>query len=171
MKTAQENLDLESEREQAFRDLISQVYAQSQAETARRLESNPAPTEEEKNLGFYSEELEYPVRNAVMLLRRKGYSTAWSGFRAGSNDGYQDIRGHFNLDIETIDKLNKIGFSVRQTNTDGRVWCVICFNAQNPDINEMKSKWDQVAESLPDLGRPAEPCKLSKFRKNTGKPL
>lgn len=33
----------------------------------------------------------------------------------------------------------------------------IAFRPKNADINEMKNRWDELADLLPDLGHPAKP--------------
>lgn len=142
----------------AFSNLRDTVNHQSCIDLAKRLKTNPTPTEEERRLGIYIEELESPVRDAVMLMRNKGYNTIWSGFGIGTRDpGYQAIKiyDRFNLDSKTIEELAKLGAKI------GRWDREIEFSVTEPSIEIIKAMWDKIAEILPDLGHIAEQASSS----------
>jgi len=143
----------------AFSDLSLEVHRQGEKQLEDRLGSNPVPTADDLNLGFYVEDLEWPVRDAVLTFRHKGYNTYWSGFGT-RGDEYQDIRGYFNLDGETVKKLKTIGVEVKNSGfSDDSMHCFIEFKPSDPDPLKIKQKWDQIAEILPDVGKPSEKSK------------
>ena len=118
-----------------------------------RMKKNPMPTDQEILLGSYLEDLEPAVQNAILEFNKKGYRTQSSGF--GGLGGYwelQQMDGPFDVDKETTKKLKAIGVSVRRNEEYGLTH--IEFEPELADVDAIKRKWDQIAEILPDLGKP-----------------
>jgi hypothetical protein len=115
-----------------------------------RVANNPVPTDEEWNMGAYKEEIEPQVRDAAMLMRRKGYNTGSSGFWGHDHvDQVMDIR----TPIDDNSKIRLAALNVEVTDTDVR------FTPDNPsDLESVKKTWDLIADILPDLGQHAEPA-------------
>ena len=118
-----------------------------------RRKTSPEETAEEKELGIYSEYIEPQVRNAIIQMRDKGYSTWESGF-AGFNEqrisfGPDDLPPDFELPVTTNDFLNKQG--VESLVESG----AITLDLHKPlTLDEIKIIWDKIAEDLPALGHP-----------------
>ncbi len=131
----------------AMREL---VFIDQYHELKDRLGVNPEPTDEEINMGAYTEEIEPQIRDAVIALRRKGYNTGSSGFWGHDHAGQA-------MDIATpIDDKTKAKLSEHMVEVTDRG---IRFSPKNPsNIDEIKSAWDLVADILPDLGKHAEPA-------------
>lgn len=115
-----------------------------------RIANNPAPTDEEWNLGAYIEELEPQVRDAAMLMRQKGYNTGSSGFWGQDHiDQVMDIA----TPIDDNSKARLAKHNIDVTNTGVR------FTPENPsNLESVKKTWDLIADILPDLGKHAEPA-------------
>lgn len=119
-------------------------------ELGDRIANNPIPTEEEWNMGVYKEELEPQVRDAAMLMRRKGYNTGSSGFWGQDHiDQVMDIATP--IDDNTKARLAEHNIEVINT--------VIRFTPEDPsNLESVKKTWDLIADILPDLGKHAEPA-------------
>lgn len=104
-------------------------------------------------MGAYREMLEPHVRDAVMVMRAKGYNTLGSGF--GEDDRQvvtfadQDID---QIDVEVLGRLADMGVMVGPKS--------LVFEATDVDLGALKSKWDALAAALPDRGRAAPPTEL-----------
>ncbi len=71
----------EIERARAFAQQRRRFMEQSDRDMVQRLSENPEPSAAELQIGTYKENLEPPVRDAVLSLRARGYSSFESGFR------------------------------------------------------------------------------------------
>lgn len=155
-------------------ELRSQVHEDIGKEREERIASNPEPTEEELRIGAFKEDLEPQVRDAVFQFSQKGYSTNSSGFYGG---GRQAIDGFFQLDDETIRKLEELGVKVRDGfEADlpgwGDRWTRIEFLPDRADMAEMKRRWDAITMLLPEKEKPAAPSTAGgsyDFRKTYGR--
>lgn len=132
--------------------LRGQVHLQMRGELNTRIQNNPHPTPEEFQLGTFIEDLEPQVRDAVRMLNAKGYSTDSSGFY-GSGE-YQAIDGMFSLDPETKSLIEQAECII-ESQPNG--YTFIKFWPKNPNINEIREKWTEIAKKLPDKGQPAAP--------------
>lgn len=110
----------------------------------RRKLKNPHPDKIESTLGLFVEELEPQVRQAIIKLNQKGYSTDVSGFMDNSCD--QMIEGDFQLDGKTVKILEAIGVHV-ETNPSG--YTRIQFSPPEADISKIKKKWNKIVSLLP----------------------
>lgn len=138
--------------------LREQVLSDQEAEVNNRLQNNPQFTEEEKNLGVYTEEIEPQVRNAVFDLNRKGYSTYYSGFY-DLDSRYQVIEGRFRLDNEIANQLNTEGvevmigqaeeFGCTPLSEDEEYITIIQFKANTIDLKEIEAKWNTIVAMIP----------------------
>lgn len=105
---------------------------------------NPNPNKLESSLGFFVEELEPQVRNAVLEMNKKGYSTDVSGFM--DNSQYQMVEGDFQLEEKTITSLQTFGATV-ETNPSG--YTKIQFKASDANLPKIKKQWDKIVSLLP----------------------
>jgi hypothetical protein len=150
------------------RRLRHRVHEEMEREKERRLEENPAPTDVELSLGVYIEDIEPHVRDAVLELRKKGYSTRGSGFNSYNMQSvYLDL-GHpdfADIPKEVREKLEDLG---AKFDKEGRQ---ITFACSEIDLGKMKAKWDEIVAELPNLDRAVidhEPAYLL-FAKNAKK--
>lgn len=121
-----------------------------EAETKIRQKSGLRPTKTEIQLGLFIQELEPQVRQAVIEMNKKGYSTDKSGFM--DNPSGQMIEGDFLLDEETKLRLEASGVIV-ETNPSG--YTRIQFLPGEPDMDKIKRKWNKTVALLPDKNQTA----------------
>ncbi len=143
-----------------------EVQARMKEDLRQRERMNPEPTEEERNLGTYIENIEPHARQAVLEMRRKGYNTASSGF---SEFDFQTVFFSGNEDFQTIGedarkRLESLGAEVRKAG--------ISFRWDGKDLDAAERTWNAIAEALPDRGAPAPPASTGgagSFRKKHSK--
>lgn len=112
----------------------------------KKLEANKLhPNKIELELGIFIEMLEPQVRQAVLELHSKGYSTDVSGFMYNACD--QKIEGDFQLANEVKRKLRALGVIVI-TNPSG--YTMLQFSPKEADIQKIKRMWNKIASILPD---------------------
>lgn len=153
--------NLTSERVELFRAfarLRKETHEQMQQELDERKEKNPIATEEELNMGGYQESVEPQVREAVLSLRRKGYTTFESGFHGFNSQKISFEKDHL-VPEELIDKLKIEGVNIEIKPNSISFSC-----NQYLKLDEIKKIWDQIEQSLPDLEKPAEPCNLEQAK-------
>lgn len=136
--------DLDSQKLRLFDKLKYKIQRKVEADLRKRIKINPHPTEAEFILGLFTEELEPQVRQAVLNMNKKGYSTDASGFMDNSCD--QMVEGDFHLEKETVDSLEKIGVTV-ETNPSG--YTRIQFSCIASDLSQIKKKWNKIVSLLP----------------------
>ncbi len=149
--------------ESFLRNSRERQKALQQGESAlnERLSREPFATEEEVEAGIYKEFLEPQVRDAIFMMRRKGYGTFESGFD-NLIEGTQYVgasKGTFEsitFPPDRIDALRSKGVELSIIESEDRSSLLLL---PNRDINlkEWKEIWDEVAAFLPDLGHPAVP--------------
>lgn len=144
------------------------VYQGMYSELQDRVAANPTPTDIEMQMGTYKEGIEPQARDAVLTMRAKGYNTLSSGFE--NQEGGQGINFDVPLSGGTVNLLRQHGFELgtalfHDTDNPARgTWrdvsaAHITFKPENPmDLSGMKSKWDELASILPDLGQQAPPA-------------
>jgi len=142
--------------EQQKEDLRDKIHKELREALQKRLDSPDLNvTEDELRLGAFMEELEPQVRDALVVLNKKGYQTHSSGFYGESGELQAiDIEGKDLIDQETIQKLNdmNVRVGINEWSPDGSL--KLEFKPENQDIQEIKEKWDKIAEVLPDRGSP-----------------
>lgn len=122
----------------------------------------PPPSGEELRAGAFREAIESQVRDAVFVMRRKGYNTFESGFR-DQHDGSQYIgivkgstRGELYVSRELADRLATMGVevSVDTTKRDRDSVFMVPTRTLLPD--EWKAIWDAFAAGMPAIGGDAD---------------
>ncbi len=151
----------------AFIRLRKKTREQMQQELKKRIKENPVATEEELGMGIYQESVEPQVREAVLNLRRKGYTTYESGFSGFNGQKISFEKNHL-VPEELIDRLKIEGINIKIKPNSISFSC-----DQYLELDEIKKIWDQIEQSLPELGKPAEPCNLplAKFFRERQKDL
>lgn len=155
----------EKEKLATFSELRRKIHEKMDDDIKKRASNNPKPTEEECMVGAYKEMIELQVRDAVFEFSRKGYPSESSGFY-GNFGEEQAIDGFFQLDQETIQKIERLGATVEETKDHSTR---IFFKPDSPDLEAIKSKWKQIAEILPvrsDAIEPATSGGAEDFRKH-----
>ncbi len=133
------------------------VYGYDNPELNRRKLENPKPTLEELFMGVYVENLEKQTREAVLILRKKGYDTIESGFGDDRNKGQQMF--HFR-DVPKINPEDKSikdfcqRFSIKLTTNIINNGLHIFFNniGKNKTMEEWTECLNEFANILPDTG-------------------
>jgi len=165
---------------ESFAQLQALSEEGSRRELAERKRTNPQWTPTEKMMGWYSndpvelgldprlednylriyarffgtyiEQLEPQVRSAVVKMNQKGYPTFYSGLLY-LKDNLQVVQGDFRLDQEIEDKLQQLGVEVDEFEDKYKNKCTSLEFASTLDVDEMKQKWDTVANLLPETGK------------------
>jgi hypothetical protein len=147
------------QKQRLFEKLKYSVQKKMLNEITKRKTKNPHFNKIELNLGLFVEELEPQVRQAVLKLYKKGYSTDISGFM--NNSGEQMIEGDFQLEEKIINKLKSIGVHV-ETNPSG--YTRIHFLPEQANISKIRKKWDKIVSLIPDKHRYASASMTRKAR-------
>lgn len=147
------------QRQRLFERLEYSIQTKMKNDINRRKKQNPNPNKIESCLGIFFEELEPQVRQAVIEMNRKGYSTDLSGFV--NNSCEQMIEGDFQLEEKVINKLNLLGVTVG-TNPSG--YTRLQFSPREVDINKIKKHWNKVVSLLPNKNRMADSSMTRKSR-------
>jgi hypothetical protein len=134
-----------------FYELRNIVYDQVERELNERISSDPQPTKEELNLGCYWQAIEPQVREAVKIMRKKGYNTASSGFGVGQ---FQSIDGFFMIDEKSKNFLEMMGVKVKTG--DDRT--IIEWLPNGVTLDEITKQWNCIANILPNLRYYSEPA-------------
>jgi len=133
------------------------VHASQTEDLKRREAEGPEPSEEELAAGCFRETLEIQVRDAVFVMRKKGYNTYSSGFASiGEAQHIASFGRHFTADILPEIVLDRLGEAYKlQFKIEPNY---ITFQTmERLTVEEITYIWDTIAAALPDLGKPAEP--------------
>lgn len=100
------------ERRERFAELRRRAIEITERQTAERIRTDPIPTPVEDDLGAFVEMLEPQVREAVLLLHERGYTTESSGFGGSKDPGLQKMTLHSNysIDNKTREQLAAMGY-------------------------------------------------------------
>lgn len=129
----------------ALQRLRKEVHASQEHEQIQRVEENSTPTPEELSLGAYAEMIEPQVRDALFMIRKKGYNTVSSGFNDMNIQSiYFSERIADALSPQTIKKIEEVGAEVKENG--------ISFSCDTTDLGKIKERWDAIAELLPERG-------------------
>ena len=90
-----------------FIELRTDIHKQLDIDTAKRIERDPIPTEEEAIIGAYKEMLEPQVKDAIFEFLRKGYTPESSGF-TGEHFNIQSMDGYFEIDNATREQIENL---------------------------------------------------------------
>lgn len=147
------------QKQRLFEKLRFSTQRKTDDDAKRRKSKKPHPDKIELMLGYFLEELEPQVRQAILILNKKGYSTDASGFMDNPSD--QMIEGDFQLDEKTIKELQTIGVKV-ETNPSG--YTRVQFTSLEADLSKIKKKWQKIASLLPDKHKHASPSMTRRAR-------
>ncbi len=142
-----------------FERLQYSIQKKIENDIKKRIVKKPHPDNLESRLGFFVEELQPQVRNAVLEMNIKGYSTDVSGFM--DNPCHQMIEGDFQLEEKIQNAMQAIGATV-ETNPSG--YTRIQFKAGEANIKKIKKKWDKIVSLLPKKNQAASPSMTRKAR-------
>jgi len=135
-----------------WQQLRKEVVRRTEDEAISRVHTNPHPTEIEVRIGAFIEELEPQVRNAVVTMAQKGYSTESSGFY-GVHGEMQQIDGYFTIDAQTKKELAKLNVHAKTGAELGfpglKNYTGIGFYPDVPDLTAITKTWDAICEVLP----------------------
>jgi hypothetical protein len=145
----------------AFSELRKKTHTDMYPAIEKRIVENPIPTKEELFVGAFGEMLEPQVRGAIFLLQKKGYASESSGF-GGEHGVTQTIDGYFLLDEDTKKNIEALGVTVLVGEEvglpiDTEVYTSIQFESDNPDIDALAKKWEQIIACIPDAKMEAPP--------------
>ena len=139
-----------------FATLREETIKEMRAGILARKAGGPEPSPEELSMGAYQEQIEPPVRETVINLRRKGYNTYESGFSdfdtqviGFTNDALAGLVIPEELEAELV----KDGVSLEIKPNS-----VVLKFRKYQDAQAIAGLWKKVERYLPDLGKPAEPC-------------
>ncbi len=143
----------------AFARLRRETNKKDRQDIEKRVKENPIATQEELSMGAYKESIEPQVRDAILNLRKKGYSTYLSGFNGLGH--LQTIAfeenhlKHFQFPVDLAHKLEGRGVKIKVTPKSISFEC-----SQYLELGELKKIWDEIESILPDLGEPAKPSSI-----------
>lgn len=133
-----------------FERLKYKVQRKVEIEIKRRQKENSHPNKIELILGLFIEKIEPQVRQAIIAMNKKGYSTDKSGFMDNPCD--QMIEGDFQLDEKTKRVLKTLGVQV-ETNPSG--YTRLQFSPREADIAKIKRQWNKIVSLLPNKNQTA----------------
>ncbi|OGG00310.1 hypothetical protein A2153_06035 [Candidatus Gottesmanbacteria bacterium RBG_16_38_7b] len=143
--------DPQLQRQRLFEKMEYKIRISLEKEVKKRKKTNPHPNIVESRLGVFIEELEPQVRQAVLKMNRKGYSTDLSGFVNNSRD--QMIEGDFRLEEKIINKLSLSGIKV-ESNPSG--YTRLLFTPKEANLGKIEKKWNEIVSLLPSRNKTAE---------------
>lgn len=147
------------QKQKLFDRLTFSIQSKVEKDVKKRKKINPHPNSIESKLGIFIEELEPQVRQAVLEMNRKGYSTDLSGCVYNSCD--QMIEGDFQLPEKIISKLSHLGIKA-ESNPSG--YTRLQFSPQFADIKKIKKQWNKIVSLLPSKNRVADQSMTRKAR-------
>jgi len=147
------------QRQRLLEQLEFKIRTAMDKNVKKRKKINPHPNNIETRLGIFIEELQLQVRQAVLEMNRKGYSTDLSGFVNNSCD--QMIEGDFQLDEKIINKLRLLGINV-ESNPSG--YTRLQFSPKEADLGNIKKQWNKIVALLPTGKKTADISMTKKSR-------
>lgn len=124
--------------------------------TKRRKQESPLATKIEYVLGTYLESLEYPVRDAVVRLRERGYCTFQSGFDAFESQAMvfdTEVRELSEIFLPSSEKVFFAQYDAVPFITPKKIG--FRFQLHRPITDdELKMLWDRLVDVLPVLRHP-----------------
>lgn len=139
------------QKKRLFERLEFKIKTAVDQEVKKRKKINPHPNNIESRLGIFIEELQPQVRQAVLEINRKGYSTDLSGCINDACD--QMIEGDFTLTENIISKLSLLGVKV-ESNPSG--YTRLLFSPVEADIGKIKKQWSKIVSLLPSRNKIAD---------------
>lgn len=151
--------DILLQKQRFFEKLKYKTQKKADINGKRRKTMTKTPDKMELALGFFMEEIEPQVRQAIVRLYKKGYSTDTSGFM--DDPCFQMIEGDIQLDEKTISKLTKAGVTV-ETNPSG--YTRLYFSPKESNIGKISREWNKIISLFPDRHQAALPSMTRKAR-------
>ncbi|MBI4067549.1 hypothetical protein HY407_04145 [Candidatus Gottesmanbacteria bacterium] len=151
--------NLKLKRQRLFEILMFGILKSMAVDIKTRLTKNPIPDEKELKMGVFVEMIEPQVRDAILQLNKKGYTTDASGFMNKANS--QIIDGDFIVSKFVIAKLRDEGVRV-ETNHSG--YTRLSFTPSVAKIRNIKDQWLKIVSFLPDKGKSSDPSMTQKAR-------
>jgi hypothetical protein len=126
--------------------------------TDKRAKENPVANLMELEMGAYAETIEWQVRDAIMVMREKGYPTVSSGFWGLRSQA-------INFALPCLEKFSPSPTFLRNCEEEGIMIEIhdkkITIELLNiVSLEKIKNIWNHIASELPDLGHKAEPSRL-----------
>jgi len=136
-----------------FAKLRKEAIAMCSRELEERKKNNISPSEEELSMGIFREMLEPQVRNAVLLLRKKGYNSFESGFY----DFDTQIIGFENKILEKYLPNEDLVENLKKDKVDLIIEAdsITLKFREFKNIEEIEKIWEKVEKDFPDLGKEA----------------
>ncbi len=128
--------------------LKGSVHTERQSALSRRLARNPFANDLEYLLGAFLEMYEPHLYDVVLKLSQKGYIADVSSGFSGKFCESQSLNGYLHPDYITKNKLEKIGIKFR----DFQGLMSLTFWPSSADLEEIKTKWIEIIQILPDKG-------------------
>ena len=175
LKRVKEIHDLSDEQITAyvhFSKLRKNTIENMRLEISERENTNPQATEVEMDLGTHLEYIEPQVRDLVVNLHKKGYTTTQSGFYGANNlqvISFEDPKVALDMKFpkELLTELDRRGVEFVQEDD------YIGFKTLSPlSLEELHSIWSEIEQHIPDLGKKAPPSNheyAKTFRENQEK--
>ena len=128
-----------------------ETHAEIGYDMTHRVMLNLKPTKTEVALGSYLDGIEYQVRKALVTLHDKGYVTWSSGFY-GKHAEMQAIDGPFQLSETSKNAILECGGEVSESRFHRKRWSQVFFYPKNQSLEEIKNRWDNIADAVEDSG-------------------
>lgn len=117
-----------------------------------RKNTQPKPARSEYDLGTYIEDIEPPMRHAILTFYKKGYDLITWGTE-GFENHVQSIRGNFVISEVVHEKLEQLGVRTGDINFDGNKGTEIFFLPEKPQGKLIEEKWNQIADVFPTISQ------------------
>lgn len=145
-----------------FAVLKKNMLTNQEMDISKRKESNTKADDDELSMGVYREYIEPQVLNAVLNLRKKGYSTFESGF--GDFDSQiisfeEEHLKNFDFPGSLYKEFESQGIKINISPSS-----VELKFSSFKNLDEIKILWQKIEDALPDLGKPAKPCELEQAK-------
>jgi len=151
------NIKLKQHR--LFEILKFNMQQKMSTDIKKRLSKNSIPNAMELKLGVFIEMIEPHLREAIMMLQAKGYTTDASGFIDKAD--FQNIDGDFTIGKLIIGMLKEEGVIV-ETNHSG--YTRLQFMPSVANIKSIKDKWMKIVSLFPDKGKASDPSMTRRAR-------
>jgi hypothetical protein len=141
-----------------FAQLRHETHIKMEQDLAKRQAVDQKASEQELDLGAYIEQIEPQVRETVLELRQKGYTTHTSGFSGFDSQKISFTEEH--LKNYTIPPSLSEEFEKIDANIIVEPRSIEIKFGRYHDLDEIRILWKKVAASLPSLGGPARPNQI-----------
>lgn len=151
--------DAKLKQQRLFEILKFNILKKMSGDIKKRLLLNPDPDKTELRLGTFLEMIEPQVREAIIILNSKGYTTDVSGFMGKADS--QIIDGDFIVEESVVNLLKDEGVNL-ETNHSG--YTRIQFWPAVADLKTIRNKWKKIVSIFPDKGKLSDAPMTQKAR-------